>query len=173
MWFFLLNRPDCCSCVTSLPHLLFLITSPPRRKLPGLAPSLSAVSWQVGGKPRARYQGGQCRYLAHPMGTAHSFLAELRMNLFPTLCTCLFLVILFCGFSKNNILFLRESIQHDVERTNTKRFRLQMLQACAVLCVCIHIYMVSIYIVVQPGWSQQRSVYVFMKCLKRDKLTAW
>ena len=54
----------------------------------------------------------------------------------------------------------------NVEGTNTKRFRLQMLQAWAVVCVCVYIYMVSVFDV------QKTSVHVFRKCLKTEKLTA-
>lgn len=171
MWFFLLNRPDCCSCVTSPPpplshHL------PTSEKSPQFGPCPVSCVLAGGREAHARYWGGTGVLLS--LCSAHSFLAECRVCLFPAPCTCLFLVILFCRFSKNNILFcfLRESIQHVCGENEHKDIGCRCYKHVQ-FCVCVYIYMVSIYIVVQLGWSQQRSMYVFIKCLQRDKLTAW
>lgn len=190
MWFFLLNRPDCCSYVTSPPPQPFPHSDPTSEKASPRYPLLTPPTpmWSLPcrlcpgrqvGSPLARYQTGQCTCLVPPMGTAHSFLDAHRLCLFPTSTYSSLPSDSVLLFQEEwyFILFLwRESIPCDCGKNEHQKVSVaDVTSMCSFVCVCVcvPIYMVSIYIVVQLGGSQQRSVYVFMKCLKRDKLTAW
>lgn len=164
MWFFLLNRPDCCSCVTSPLHVLPIPSPSCLEETPQFSPLPCRPGPGRWEGCHSQVPGRAEKCLARPWVQPTASWPSI-VCLFPTQCTCL-LVILFCCSGKNNILFcfLRE-MQHECAERTQKGVGCKCTKHVQ-LCVCIHIYMVSIYIV-QLGWSQQRCVCLYEMFEKR------